>query len=297
MGKTESHLSKIKTHPVMPSKKSPHPSVVSREEWLVARRWHLAEEKRVTKERDQLAAERRRLPMVKIGKKYVFGSAEGKRTLRGLFDGQRQLIVYHFMFDPKWTKGCPGCTGFVDALGDLSMLKERHTAFVLVSRAPLAKLQAYQKKRGWDEVTWVSSHGSEFNYDFHATLDEQVAPVEYNYRSKEQLLARESPNQVEGEAHGLSVFFRIGKDVFHTYSAYARGVENLTNSYALLDVTPWGRQEDWEDSPKGWPQQPTYGEVKAPRKKLRSRREESAEESAGNIVRYKPDWAAAAGAH
>src|SRR5690606_22696794 len=116
-----------------------------------------------------------------------------------------QLIVYHFMFDPAWEKGCPGCTGFVHALGDLSLLAERNTTFALISRAPLEKLEAYRKQRGWNR-TWVSSFGSDFNYDFHTTLDEKVCPVEYNYLSKAEMIARDVPNQTEGEAHALSVF-------------------------------------------------------------------------------------------
>jgi predicted dithiol-disulfide oxidoreductase (DUF899 family) len=162
------------------------------------------------------------------------------------------------MFDPAWDKGCPGCTSFVDSLGDLSLLAERDTTFVLISRAPLPKLQAYQHERGWKRA-WYSSWGSDFNYDFHVTLDEAVAPVEYNFRSKAELIAQGGPNVLEGESHGLSVFFQNEGQVFHTYSTYARGVESLTDSYSLLDVTPLGRQEDWEDSPAGWPQRPTYG--------------------------------------
>ncbi|HEY0945692.1 MAG TPA: DUF899 family protein, partial [Opitutaceae bacterium] len=129
---------------------------------------------------------------------------------------------------------------------------------VQVSRAPIEKIEAYKAKKGWD-FPWYSSFGSDFNYDFHVTLDENVCPVEYNFLSKAEMLAREVPNQTEGEAHGLSVYFRRNDDVYHTYSTYARGVENLTDAYSLLDVTPYGRQEDWEDSPSGWPQRPTYG--------------------------------------
>lgn len=121
----------------MTSKNSPHPPIVSRAQWLAARRWHLLQEKRVTKEHDRVNAERRRLPMVKLAKEYVFNSPQGRRSLRDLFAGRRQLIVYHFMFDPKWSQGCPGCTGYVDALGDLSMLDGRNTTFALISRAPL----------------------------------------------------------------------------------------------------------------------------------------------------------------
>ncbi len=235
-----------------------HPPIATAAEWRDRRQQLLTREKEVTRLRDRLAAERRRLPMVRLEKDYVFEGPAGKRHLRELFEDRPQLIVYHFMFDPAWDKGCPGCTGYVDALGDLSMLTARHTTFVLISRAPFAKLAAYRQQRGWNRP-WFSSFGSDFNYDFHTTLDEKIQPVEYNYRSKAELLATQSPNQVEGEAHGLSVFFRVGDDVFHTYSTYARGVESLTDAYALLDVTPFGRQEDWEDSPPGWPQQPTYG--------------------------------------
>jgi predicted dithiol-disulfide oxidoreductase (DUF899 family) len=236
----------------------PHPPIASPTEWRAARTQLLTREKELTKHYDRISAERRRLPMVKLEKDYVFDGLSGKRHLRELFDGRRQLIVYHFMFDPAWEKGCPGCTGYVDALGDLSMLRDRHTQFVLISRAPLAKLEAYKAQKGWSRP-WYSSFGSDFNYDFNVTLDEKVAPVEYNFRRKTEIVAKDPEHQPAGEAHGLSVFFRLGDDVYHTYSAYARGVESLTDAYRLLDVTPYGRQEDWEDSPSGWPQKPTYG--------------------------------------
>ena len=236
----------------------PHPKVVSRDDWLAARKALLKHEKEHTKQRDRVNAERRRLPMVKLEKDYLFEGPKGKQSLKDLFEGRRQLIVYHFMFDPEWDKGCPGCTGFVNALGDLSMLQERDTSFVLVSRAPLAKLEKYKVEKNWDRF-WVSSFDSDFNYDFHATLDETVAPPQYNFREQAELNERDEPYFRKGEQHGLSVFFRMGDEVFHTYSAYARGCENLTNAYTLLDTTPYGRQEDFEDSPAGWPQKPTYG--------------------------------------
>jgi predicted dithiol-disulfide oxidoreductase (DUF899 family) len=210
-----------------------HPPIATRDEWLAARKTLLAHEKEVTKHYDRVSAERRRLPMVKLEKTYMFDGPERKRSLLDLFDGHHQLIVYHFMFDPAWENGCDGCTGFVNALADLSMLPARDTQFVLISRAPLEKLQAYKTRKGWDRP-WYSSFGSDFNYDFQVTTD-------------------------TGETHGLSVFFRIDDDVYHTYSTYNRGTESLTDSYRLLDVTPYGRQEDWEDSPAGWPQHPTYG--------------------------------------
>ena len=210
-----------------------HPPIATRDAWLAARKTLLAHEKEVTKHYDRVSAERRRLPMVKLEKTYMFDGPEGKRSLIDVFEGHRQLIVYHFMFDPAWENGCDGCTGYVNALADLSMLPARDTQFVLISRAPLEKLQAYQARKGWDRP-WYSSFGSDFNYDFQVTTD-------------------------TGETHGLSVFFRIDDEVFHTYSTYNRGTESLTDSYRLLDVTPYGRQEDWEDSPSGWPQHPTYG--------------------------------------
>jgi predicted dithiol-disulfide oxidoreductase (DUF899 family) len=234
-----------------------HPDVVSRDEWLGERKKLLKHEKELTKHRDRVNAQRRRLSMVKIDKSYVFDAPAGKKSLLDLFKGRRQLIVYHFMFDPKWDKGCPGCTGYVSSLGDLSMLDDRDTTFVLVSRAPLTKLEAYKAKMGWNR-TWVSSFGSDFNYDFHVTLDEKVAPPEYNYRNQADVEAI-GGHLPEGEAHGLSVFFRLDDEIFHTYSAYARGTESLTDAYSLLDTTPYGRQEDFEDSPPGWPQKPTYG--------------------------------------
>jgi len=233
------------------------PRVASREEWLKERKKLLQKEKEHMRAGDRIDAERRRLPMVKLDKEYVFEGPEGKKNLKDLFEGQKQLIVYHFMYGPEDKTGCPGCTSFVNALGKLSDLKERNTNFVLVSRAPLETLNAYKKKMGWDRP-WYSSFGSDFNYDFHVTHDETKAPIEYNYVGKEELLKRR-PNGVKGEDHGISVFFRDGDDVYHTYSAYARGTEGLTDTYDLLDITPYGRQEDWEDSPEGWPQSPTYG--------------------------------------
>lgn len=235
-----------------------HPEIVSRDIWLAERKKHLEHEKELTRHYDRVNAERRRLPMVRLEKDYVFDGPEGQRNLKDLFEGRRQLIVYHFMFDPAWDKGCSGCTGYVDALGDLSMLHERDTTFVLISRAPLAKLEAFKASKGWS-VPWVSSFGSDFNYDFHVTLDEKIAPIEYNYQSKAELEARRGVGNVEGEDHGLSVFFQMDGAVFHTYSTYGRGTERLTEAYSLLDVTPYGRQEDFEDSPSGWPQKPTYG--------------------------------------
>jgi predicted dithiol-disulfide oxidoreductase (DUF899 family) len=236
----------------------PHPPIVSHEHWLSERKKLLAQEKELTKHYDRVNAERRRLPMVKIEKNYLFDAPGGELSLKELFEGRRQLVIYHFMFDPAWEKGCPGCTGYVNSIGDLSTLDKCDTTFAMVSRAPLAKLEAYKERHGWT-FPWVSSLGTDFNYDFHVTNDEKVAPIEYNYRNKEELEAAKVPNATTGEEHGLSVFFSIGDGVFHTYSAYARGTEALTDARALLDMTPYGRQQDFEDSPAGWPQKPTYG--------------------------------------
>lgn len=245
---------------IMAISSTPHPQIVSRDEWLAERIKLLADEKELTKHHDRINADRRRLPMVKIEKEYVFDGPDGKLSLKDLFEDRRQLIVYHFMFDPTWDKGCSGCTGFVNALGDLSLLKERDTTFAVISRAPLATLEAYKAEKEWS-IDWFSSFGSDFNYDFHVTLDEEVVAVEHNFLDKAGLEKRSKgePYFMKGEQHGLSVFFRLDDDLFHTYSSYARGTENLTNAYTLLDTTPYGRQQDFEDSPSGWPQKPTYG--------------------------------------
>jgi predicted dithiol-disulfide oxidoreductase (DUF899 family) len=226
------------------------PKVVSHDEWLVARKRLLAKEKDFTRARDRLNAERRRLPMVRIDKEYVFDGPDGKATLFDLFDGRRQLIVYHFMFDPAWDAGCEGCSIVVDNIGHLAHLHARDTSLVLVSRAPLPKLLAYQKRMGWT-VRWCSSYGSEFNYDFHVTGDESVAPVEYNYRDQAELLAMGDDGT--GEGHGLSAFLRGEADVFHTYSTYARGTDLLNSTFNYLDLTALGRQEPWEEPPgRSW---------------------------------------------
>ncbi|HBB94538.1 MAG TPA: DUF899 domain-containing protein [Blastocatellia bacterium] len=238
----------------------PHPPIVSRDEWLAGRKKGLVAEKELTKEYDRVNAARRRLPMVKIEKEYRFDGPNGKLSLKDLFEGRRQLIIYHFMFDPTWeTRRCPGCTGWVDSLGDLSLLEKCDTTFVVVSRAPLPMLDAYKAEKGWS-IKWLSSFGSDFNYDFHVTLDANVAPPIDNYRNQAEMDAKKGhPVVMEGEHHGLSVFFRMDDDLFHTYSVYARGCSTLSNAYALLDTTPYGRQQDFEDSPSGWPQKPTYG--------------------------------------
>ena len=208
------------------------PPVVSAAEWQKAHERQLVKEKAATHARDALAAERRRLPRILIDKGYEFDGPAGKASLLDLFDGRRQLIVYHFMFAPDvegWPEaGCGGCTMFVDNLGDLVQLRERDTGFALISRAPLANIEAYKARKGWTEP-WFSSAGSDFNRDFAVTTD-------------------------EGETFGLSVFLREGTRIFRTYFTAGRGVEMLGTSRSFLDLTPFGRQEAWEDSPSGYPQ-------------------------------------------
>ena len=226
----------MKTKSRKTKSKSALPKVVSRTEWQRARNKLLVKEKAATRARDALAAERRRLPMVEIEKDYVFDGPAGKVRLRDLFDGRRQLILYHFMFAPGvdgWpSAGCPGCSLVVDNLGHPAHLHVRDTSFVLVSRAPLSKIKAYRKRMGWT-TPWFSSAGSDFNVDFGVTTD-------------------------EGETFGLSVFLRDGERVFHTYFTAGRGVEALGSNFTFLDLTPLGRQENWEDSPAGWPQTAPY---------------------------------------
>ncbi len=225
-----------------------YPRVVSRAEWLATRKELLAKEKELTRYRDAVNAARRRLPMVKIEKDYVFEGRGGKVRLLNLFEGRRQLIVYHFMFDPSWDEGCPNCSFLVDNIGHLAHLHARDTSLALVSRAPLAKIEPFQKRMGWT-VPWYSSSGSDFNYDFHVTLNEAVAPIEYNYRDKAELVRKGEAYFTQGESHGLSVFLRDGGSIFHTYSTYARGTDLLVGTNNYLDLTLLGRQEDWEEPP------------------------------------------------
>jgi predicted dithiol-disulfide oxidoreductase (DUF899 family) len=212
------------------------PQVVSQAEWQAARDKLLVKEKAATHARDALAADRRRLPMVRIDKEYVFEGPNGKAGLLDLFDGRRQLILYHFMFAPGvggWpTAGCPGCSMVVDNLGHPTHLHARDTFLVLVSHAPLAQIEPYKARMGWT-VPWFSSFGTDFNADFGVTIG-------------------------QGETFGLSVFLRDDDSVFRTYFTSGRGVEALGSNWTFLDLTPLGRQEDWEDSPEGWPQTPRY---------------------------------------
>ena len=228
------------------------PQVVSREEWLAARKALLAKEKEMTRQRDALNAERRRLPMVEIEKDYVFTGTEGEATLLDLFEGRRQLIIGHFMFDPRWEDGCPSCSAGADEVskGLIEHLNARDTSLAYVSRAPIEKIERYKAEKGWT-FPWYSSYGSDFNYDFGVTIDESVAPPVYNYRSKAEHEAAGTGYYFEGEQPieepGTSFFLRDGDRVFHTYSTFGRGAEMLGGSYYWLDLTALGRQEDWEE--------------------------------------------------
>jgi predicted dithiol-disulfide oxidoreductase (DUF899 family) len=225
------------------------PQVVSREEWLVARRELLAREKELTRARDSVNAQRRRLPMVEVGKEYLFEGRDGKASLLDLFDGRRQLLVYHFMWLWEEEQGCPSCSFMVDNIGHLSHLHARDTSLAVVCRAPLASSEPFRARMGWT-VPWYSSYGSDFNYDYHVTLDESVAAVEYNYRDKAEL-ERSDPSWTgwSGELPGVSAFLRDGDRAFHTYSSYARGGDLLLGTYNWLDLTARGRAEDWEEPP------------------------------------------------
>ncbi|MCU1427532.1 MAG: protein of unknown function thioredoxin family protein [Actinomycetia bacterium] len=229
------------------------PKVVSESEWLAARKKLLADEKAMTKARDALNVKRRELPMVKVEKDYVFEGPGGRVGLTDLFDGRRQLIVQHFMFDPSWEDGCPSCTAAADEIsaGLLAHLHQRDTTLVVVSRAPLEKIERYKAKKGWT-FPWYSSYGSDFNYDFHVTIDATVAPIMWNFRTIDELEPLGMGWMAEGssEQPGYSMFLRDGDEVFHTYSMYARGTEMLGGSYYFLDLTALGRQEEWEE-PKG----------------------------------------------
>jgi predicted dithiol-disulfide oxidoreductase (DUF899 family) len=231
------------------------PEVTSREEWLVARKELLAREKEQTRRQDALNADRRRLPMVAVDKDYAFEGPAGQASLLEMFDGCGQLILQHIMFGPDWDEACPGCSAGLDELaaGTLRHLRSRDTAFVGVSRAPYAKLAASQARKGWD-FAWYSSFGGDFNYDFGATVDEAVAPVVYNYRTKAEHVQAGSETAELGaestEEPGVSCFLRDGNNIFHTYSTFARGTDQLGSAYSLLDLTALGRHEDWEE-PKG----------------------------------------------
>ena len=228
------------------------PDVVSRDEWISARKALLAREKEHTRATDALAAERRRLPMVAIDREYRFTGPEGEVTLLDLFEGRGQLLVYHAMWLYDKGRMCPSCAAFLDQIGHLSHLHARGTSFAVVTRAPLAELEKWKARLGWD-FPWYSSEGSDFNFDFHVTLDESVTPLEYNYTPRAELEAKGMPIgewEQPFDMPGISAFLRVGDDVFHTYSTYARGGDRLGFISTFLDLTALGRQEEWEE-PKG----------------------------------------------
>jgi predicted dithiol-disulfide oxidoreductase (DUF899 family) len=230
------------------------PKIATRDEWLAARIDLLAKEKELTRRRDALNVERRNLPMVEVDEDYTFEGPGGQVSLLDMFEGRKQLMTYHFMFDPEWDEGCPSCTAGVAerAAGFYDHLHVRDTAYALVSRAPLAKLEAWKAAQGWD-VPWYSSFGSTFNYDYGVTVDEKVRPNAYNYRTRAEFEAAGHDffdYDQPFELPGLSAFLQVDGRVFHTYSTYARGLESTGGSYYFLDLTALGRQEDWEE-PKG----------------------------------------------
>ncbi len=227
------------------------PEIVSREEWLKDRKELLKKEKQLTKMRDAVSTERRRLPMVEVEKNYEFKGPDGTKSLLDIFEDRRQLIIYHFMFDPEWDEGCLSCSAWADhiARGHLNHLHARNTTLVLVSRAPMSKIQPFKERMGWT-VPWYSSFGNDFNYDYHVTTDESVKPVMYNYRNKTTLEHLGQHYHLEGEQPGISCFLRDEDKVYHTYSTYARGMEAVGGTNYFLDLTALGRQEEWEE-PKG----------------------------------------------
>ena len=222
------------------------PRIVSRDEWTRARVELLEQEKALTKARDALSAQRRQLPMVEVTEDYRFTAADGsKKTLRDLFEGRHQLIVDHYMFDPDWEDGCMSCAGRVDQFGNTAHLHERDTTIAVVSRAPIEKIERWKHKMGWD-FPWYSSYGSRFNFDYGVSFDDSVGDPAYNYRTAAEWEERGFPAP-QGEVHGTSVFLRDGDRVFHTYSTYGRGTEQVGGTHYYLDMTALGRQEDWEE--------------------------------------------------
>jgi len=212
-------------------------AIVSQSEWLAARKALLAKEKEFSKQRDALSAARRDLPWVKVDKNYVFDGPAGKETLADLFGGKSQLVVYHFMLGPGWVQGCPSCSFLADHFdGAIPHLGQRDVAFVVISRAPLAEIEAYKKRMGW-KFKWVSTYGGDFNFDFGVsfTPEQKASGAEYNYATG-KIPSEELP--------GLSAFIKDDGAVYHTYSTYARGLDIIVGTYNMLDMAPKGRDED-----------------------------------------------------
>lgn len=226
--------------------KSPKRRIVSREEWLERRRALMKKEKQMTRLREEMAADVRELPWVKVEKDYAFETAAGKKSLSDLFEGRPQLAVYHFMYGPDWDAGCPGCSLVMDHMnGAHPHLAARNVTFVCASRAPLGKLDAYKKRMGWS-FPWVSSAGSDFNFDFGASYTKE------QIESGEALYNFGTIPPYSDEAHGLSLFIKEGGGIFHTYSVFARGVEAMVGTFTVLDWAPKGRDEDPDQPTMYW---------------------------------------------
>jgi predicted dithiol-disulfide oxidoreductase (DUF899 family) len=221
------------------------PQIVSRDEWLDARKQLLAREKQLTRERDAVAAARRDLPWVKVDRDYVFESTQGRKTLADLFQGKSQLILYHFMFGPDWQEGCPSCSFEMDHTDPtLVHLAQRDVAFVAVSRAPIAKIEAFRQRMGW-RFNWISSFGTDFNYDYGVSFTKEQ-------RGRDDVYNFGTMGHPGEEAPGFSVFRKVGNDIFHTYSTYGRGVEVGIHTYNFLDLVPKGRDEDGLSFTMAW---------------------------------------------
>lgn len=229
------------------------PRVATPEDWLAARRELLRKEKALTQARDELNAERRMLPMLLVDKDYFFEGPDGSVGLRDLFDGRPQLIVHHFMFSPDWDVACASCSSAADGISGLRQLHARNTSLAAISRAPFLKIANYQRRMGWD-FPWYSSFESDFNYDFHATLDDRVAPVLLHFKDEAELSVTGTPwggeqwdESLRGtEMPGLSVFALIDDEIYLTYATFGRGLEEFHHGYPYLDLTLLGRQEEWE---------------------------------------------------
>jgi predicted dithiol-disulfide oxidoreductase (DUF899 family) len=223
------------------------PKVVSASEWLAARKELQAAEEKAGRVLAAVSARRRELPATRVEKEYVFEGPAGKVSLLDMFEGRRQLIIHHFMFDPEWDEGCPFCSYLSDSVGHLSHLHARDVTFATVSRAPIGKIEPFRQRMGW-AFPWYSSFGSVFNYDFHVTLNEAIVPMEYDYRTPKELISMGQPFFAQpGEKAAVSVFLRDGDSVLHTYTGYGSftglSMDLLQGTDNFLDLTPFGRPD------------------------------------------------------
>jgi predicted dithiol-disulfide oxidoreductase (DUF899 family) len=217
--------------------------IVSADEWLAERKKLLAAEEQALSALAIVRERRRELPAVRVEKEYVFDGPAGPVSLLDIFEGRRQLIIQHFMFDPGWDQGCPVCSYQADNVGDLAHLHARSTTFAAVSRAPIGKIEQFRQRMGWS-FPWYSSLGGDFNYDFHVTHDESVAPIQWNFRTKQELIDRGQAWAARpGEQGGVSIFYRDGDTILHTYTGYTVA-ELLCATDQYLDLTPLGRQDE-----------------------------------------------------